>query len=151
MNIVILTISWERLGLKVQLKKVCKVECFGYYICINYLATDILDHIVIAHPRAKNLIESLNEIKNHDFRPELGYKVKVEMPDEVRSDIQESNNRVKCKDCGKRFYPMSKLKLHIRSIHEGIKDYNCDFCESEFSVFNDLKNHIARVHIGIKA
>ena len=130
---------------------VSNLEEFLYYCCPECDLKDVdrdrfLNHIVIAHPRAKNLIESLNEIKDHDFRPELGYKVKVEMPDEVRSDIQESNNRVKCKDCGKSFSSKSKLNEHVKAIHEGIK-HKCDICEKLFSYKRDLRRHHVKQHM----
>lgn len=30
--------------------------------------------------------------------------------------------------CSKKFYTNSKLKMHIKVKHEGVKDFFCDYC-----------------------
>ena len=56
----------------------------------------------------------------------------------------------KCDSCGKTFSQAWILKGHINSIHNGKKDHKCDSCEKEFSQAGNLKTHINSVHNGQK-
>ena len=38
------------------------------------------------------------------------------------------------------------MRDHIKSIHEGIKEYKCEYCGKEFDKKNNLKKHIIGVH-----
>ena len=51
----------------------------------------------------------------------------------------------------KSFSIAGKLKMHIRSVHEGgNKDYKCNYCGKSSSRANNLKKHILIVHKGHK-
>ena len=53
-----------------------------------------------------------------------------------------------CESCGKSFKAASALKLHIRTVHEGHKDYTCISCGKCFPRLYHLKRHVKRVHEG---
>ena len=55
-----------------------------------------------------------------------------------------------CECCKKSFPSASHLKIHIDSVHSGIKDHKCDTCGKSFSRSGDLKTHINTVHNGKK-
>ena len=43
------------------------------------------------------------------------------------------------------------LKIHIRIVHEKIKQFTCDTCSKTFSKKSQLKDHLYRVHTEINA
>lgn len=53
-----------------------------------------------------------------------------------------------CNQCGKAYKQSTKLKLHQRSVHEGLRPYKCDQCDSAFKECSDLRRH-RRVHGGV--
>ena len=53
----------------------------------------------------------------------------------------------KCDLCNKEFSQNHSLKIHVQSVHEGIKK-QCKYCDKTFSSSNYLKMHINRVHKG---
>ena len=55
-----------------------------------------------------------------------------------------------CDSCGKSIASAHKLKVHIRTVHEGRKDYKCETCGRAFSEAKSLKRHIVCVHEGLK-
>ena len=55
-----------------------------------------------------------------------------------------------CDSCGKSIASAHKLKVHIRTVHEGLKDYKCETCGRAFSEAKSLKRHIESVHEGLK-
>ena len=55
-------------------------------------------------------------------------------------------NTFSCDSCEKSFSQRQHLKTHIRSVHEGYKDYKCDSCGKLFSQAGHLKTHSNLVH-----
>ena len=54
--------------------------------------------------------------------------------------------KYKCTHCSKAF-PVSKdLIRHVRTVHEGRKDFKCDQCEMAYGQSGDLKRHKIRAH-----
>ena len=45
---------------------------------------------------------------------------------------------------------VNQSKLHINSVHEGVKNYKCDLCDKVYSRPTDIKRHIIGVHEGQK-
>ena len=54
----------------------------------------------------------------------------------------------KCKFCEKEFPTDSKMKKHVESVHEGLKQYKCRQCDKAFGDDGNLKRHIKSVHEG---
>ena len=50
----------------------------------------------------------------------------------------------------KAFKKPAKLRRHINSVHEQLKNYNCNLCDKAFSTIGTLKKHINIVHKGLK-
>ena len=66
---------------------------------------------------------------------------------------ENATNRAKvsldynCDSCGKIFRKCKNLKIHVKTIHQGIKQ-SCLVCTKEFCNKEDLKTHMKRVHEG---
>ena len=69
-----------------------------------------------------------------------------------RENVEKKDKAVtkyKCNQCERAYTQAHNLKLHIKSVHEGIKKtkkYNCYACEKVFTQSHNLKLHIKRVH-----
>ena len=63
----------------------------------------------------------------------------------VTINIPEENFK-KCDSCGKPFTKSGDLKKHIKTIHEGQRNYKCDFCGKSFTQSGRLKRHIKALH-----
>ena len=59
-------------------------------------------------------------------------------------------NRHKCTKCDFKCSCSSKLKRHIKQVHDKIKDHACTKCDFKCSTSGDLKKHIKQVHDKIK-
>ena len=64
--------------------------------------------------------------------------------------VHEGHKDFKCDSCGKLFSGAGGLKRHIASVHEGRKDHKCDSCEKSFARSHHLKRHKQRVHEGLR-
>ena len=60
--------------------------------------------------------------------------------------VHDGLREFKCEQCGKFFSQPMSLKTHIRTVHEGRKDYICTTCEKSFKHSKNLRKHIAAVH-----
>ena len=92
-----------------------------------------------------------NNIQNKEkMFPLLFIKNFIAKNQDVKID---ANNREKthiCQGCNNSFPSANHLKIHINSVHNGIKDYKCVLCERSFSLAGDLKKHNNAVHNGQK-
>lgn len=65
-----------------------------------------------------------------------------------RSHVTDDGRRLyTCIECGRSFYRLDKLELHIKHVHEGIRDQLCDQCGKPYATSNELQAHI-RTHTG---
>ena len=64
--------------------------------------------------------------------------------------IHEGRKDFKCDSCGRSFTQPNHLKTHIKTFHEGHKDFKCDSCGRLFTQPNHLKRHIKTIHEGRK-
>ena len=65
-------------------------------------------------------------------------------PKKYKKSSHETVNE--CNNCDKTFRSLSLLKIHVRAVHEGKKDYKCEHCENSFSRPSTLYNHIKNIH-----
>ena len=56
--------------------------------------------------------------------------------------VQDLNIKHECHICGKNFRNGYPLKLHVRTVHEGIKSFKCLSCDRALGSKNALKYHI---------
>ena len=52
----------------------------------------------------------------------------------------------KCLICTKNFAVKSFLNRHVKTVHQGIKDFQCLICNQSFGCTRDLKSHVKTVH-----
>ena len=64
------------------------------------------------------------------------------------SDSEINPKDYKCDECPKRFSKESRLKVHIRNMHDGRYTNKCDFCGQTKSTSKALKIHIRNIHEG---
>ena len=38
--------------------------------------------------------------------------------------------------------------MHIKTVHEGVKDFECQFCPKKFTTQSNLRVHLAALHTG---
>ena len=60
-----------------------------------------------------------------------------------------SIRKYKCDRCDKKFIALSHLKIHVDSIHLGVK-FNCEICSAQFTQKCHLKIHIDTIHLNLK-
>ena len=90
------------------------------------------------------------EDPNWDDSEEKSIKIKTEPKHNSDGDVSDSKKGHKCDTCGKSIASAHKLKVHIRTVHEGCKDFECETCGRAFSEAKSLKRHIICVHEGKK-
>lgn len=49
-----------------------------------------------------------------------------------------------CIECGKSFYNKSQLNIHIKAVHEKIKNHLCNLCGKSFFNVKDMEMHVKR-------
>merc|ERR1719319_995635 len=79
-------------------------------------------------PECKKTFQTRTHLRNHLQRVHLGL-------------------RVKCEDCGKM---VQDLRNHRNFVHLGVKNFPCDQCETRCVTSTALKLHILSVHLGVK-
>ena len=72
------------------------------------------------------------------------------------SELREHQNAVHkgikypCKQCNTELTTRSSLNLHVRSVHERIRNHECTLCGSKFRSESDLKVHDDSIHRNIR-
>ena len=72
------------------------------------------------------------------------YKTQCNIPEEERV----VKDRFQCHLCDKSFAAKNNLRLHIRSIHEKIRNFPCKLCEYKTDSKSNLYIHVKRMHEG---
>ena len=66
----------------------------------------------------------------------------------MRMHTHRGIKNVTCETCGKAFFDLSQMNVHIKSVHKGIRSEPCMFCGKTFGVKEALKKHIRYIHEG---
>ena len=72
-----------------------------------------------------------------------------EPSEEVGQSMSKKKKTVQCPQCEKTFHSSNYLKIHIKRIHDLVRDHMCDVCCKTFATPQDLNNHQI-VHTGEK-
>ena len=67
--------------------------------------------------------------------------------DSTSNQADDASIEYNCDLCGKVFGKSKNLKMHVKTVHQGIK-MSCHVCTKEFCNKEDLKTHIKRDHEG---
>ena len=67
-----------------------------------------------------------------------------------RNEGKSSEYNNVCPKCDKTFSNDYKVKRHIQTVHEGVKNWQCTICPKRFSEKKDLGRHVRGVHMGQK-
>ena len=57
-------------------------------------------------------------------------------------------NKIKCRICDKKFGRSDCLKIHVKTVHDGIKDHQCKFCNKKFGRLGHMNRHVKEIHDG---
>ncbi|KAH8850765.1 Zinc finger and BTB domain-containing protein 41 [Schistosoma japonicum] len=57
-----------------------------------------------------------------------------------------SNRTPQCGHCMKKFSTLSYLRMHIATVHEGVRAYACSVCEKSYTQKHSLKKHLMNSH-----
>lgn len=120
----------------VQVKRFCCDFC--NYSC--YFKTKITRHIQRHIP--KHLREQFPcEMKDCNFF--------ATRKDALKSHILTMHQTVRekiclCIECGKSFYNKSQLNIHVKAVHEKVKNHLCNLCGKSFFNIKDMEMHVKR-------
>ena len=67
-----------------------------------------------------------------------------------RNEAKSSDFNCVCPQCDKTFSNDYKVKRHIETVHEGVKNWQCTICPKRFYEKKDLGRHVKGVHMGQK-
>ena len=60
--------------------------------------------------------------------------------------IGNKNKKFKCPHCQLQSITNANIRIHIKEVHEGKKDFTCGYCKKSFSRKFSLKKHEESVH-----
>ena len=60
--------------------------------------------------------------------------------------IHQGHKDFKCDSCGNSFRRVDQMRLHIKTIHKANRDFKCDSCGKSFSQAAHLRGHIKIIH-----
>jgi uncharacterized Zn-finger protein len=115
---------------------------------------DVFNHLESQHKELlikSSTVSVKMKTRKHKYRlcPECGKSVKnLSKHSMIHKGIKPE--RLQCHVCEKTLCSANALKIHIESVHEGIKRYSCDLCTTSFVYEAYLKQHIQVVHEGYR-
>ena len=120
----------------IQVKRFCCDYC--NYSC--YFKTKITRHLQRHIP--KHLREQFPcKVENCNFF--------ATRKDALKSHILTMHQTVRekvclCIECGKSFYNKSQLNIHVKAVHEKVKNHLCNLCGKSFFNVKDMEMHVKR-------
>ena len=72
-----------------------------------------------------------------------------EKSESEKAKVKKPVEKTECPIC-KAIFDKTHLKRHLRTVHEGIRDYKCEHCGKEFTEKKGLVCHTKRVHDNIR-
>ena len=60
--------------------------------------------------------------------------------------VHDGVKEFKCTECDKFFSRKEHLKTHFKGVHAGKKQFNCATCQDDFTQVNQLRHHMETVH-----
>ena len=60
--------------------------------------------------------------------------------------LVQNNGKNICNVCGRTFGRRSKLIIHVKSVHQKIKEFSCNVCGKQFSSRYKVNRHLVNVH-----
>ena len=114
------------------------------------MASQTFDDILRNNECSKIIHEGVKDKKNQLLKTVCDKICEVlELQDSLNINLEpvvEEFKKVvkvhKCEQCNKTFSWAGVLRMHIRTIHNGHKDYKCESCTKSFSQVALLKKHI---------
>ena len=94
------------------------------------------EHIRLYH---MNLYEKADPSKKYTPR-------RLKLPANLLPKVSKGQAHL-CQTCGQSFSGRTKLERHIKTIHQGIKEFTCDYCRKELTSSYGLKAHIETIHL----
>ena len=88
---------------------------------------------VISDEQNASSIESFNDQKEQN----------------IGNEANRISSKFECLDCNKTYKREIQLRIHIKSIHEGVK-FSCPQCDKQFTQQSNLTVHIKSAHQGVK-
>ena len=64
--------------------------------------------------------------------------------------VHDKIKDIKCPQCDYKCSSKSHLKIHIKRIHDKVKNFECNQCDYKCSTKSDLTKHIKWVHVKVK-
>lgn len=120
----------------IQVKRFCCDFC--NYSC--YFKTKITRHIQRHIPKHLREQFPCNELDCGFFATR-----KDALKSHILTMHQQSREKVcLCIECGKSFYNKSQLNIHVKAVHEKVKNHLCNLCGKSFFNVKDMEMHVKR-------
>ncbi|CAH8473476.1 unnamed protein product [Schistosoma guineensis] len=102
-------------------------------------------HINVVHEEVADSFDfQLTDGENDDSHSvTLGSRISLSSSSE---EFISSNRIPQCDYCMKKFSTLSYLRMHISTVHEGVRAYSCNICEKSYTQKHSLKKHLRNSH-----
>ena len=125
-------------------------EDTGFVINENITNDDNSEVQINGDSNESTKLKTLSVILNRLSKSQLRNYSKVnEEPINSNKKVTESTSK-SCERCEKTFSTSKYLKIHMETVHEGVKKYKCKKCEKSFGQAGHLKTHYDNVHMRLK-
>lgn len=157
----------QKQGLSTHIRRLHNDEVYQCDLCPRTFFSKILlrNHIQQAHLGVKypcklcsDVLESQSQLVHHKRKkhPEVVPEMKCplccyitrdsgNLYQHLKGHAGESAKKHACKECGRKFLHLAKLKLHVVT-HTEQRNHLCPICGALFKRQNDVKKHIGQVH-----